>query len=398
MSDKLPLEAARIRNFKAIRDSGRIDFTPLTVFVGNNGSGKSSVIEGLEFFRRMIVSSDLEDACRTWIDFRHIWNQASDHKVVTGADGATNPMVFEIRGRTRGTGYTARSEISESSSRGVPVFIREELSLHRRFFRNRDERGLAKERPSKNKGPDKIIQPVQPHQSLLSLDNHLDIDSWVFLDLSPTLIGAPGRRSPGRVPKRLSKTGRNLAEFLLDFYETDPNAFRDLLDTLRLVVPYARELTPRVVEDAIEKRILIEMREASSGKEFDLRGWVLSTGTLRVLALLACLRHPTKAPPVLFVEEIENGLDPRTVGLLVEEIRSAVESGSTQVIATTHSPYLLDKLSLSQLVLVERDPDGSPRFTRPSDDKEVLAWSKEFAPGKLYSMGTLSKRAESDDK
>jgi predicted ATPase len=140
------------------------------------------------------------------------------------------------------------------------------------------------------------------------------------------------------------------------------------------------------------------MREGSSGKEFDLRGWVLSTGTLRVLALLACLRHPTKAPPVLFVEEIENGLDPRTVGLLVEEIRSAVESGSTQVIATTHSPYLLDKLSLSQLVLAERAADEPPRFTRPSDDKEVRAWSKEFAPGKLYSMGTLSKRAGSDDK
>jgi hypothetical protein len=344
----------------------------------------------------MIVSWDLERACQTWIDFRHIWNQASDHKIVASAEGATNPISFEVRGHSRGTAFTALSEISESSSRGVPVFIHEELTLQHRFFRVRDERGLPTERPSKTKGKTKIIQPVQPHQSLLSLDNHLDIDSWVFLDLNPSLIGGPARRNAGRSPRWLSKTGQNLAEFLLDFYETDPAAFRDLLDTIRLVVPYARELTPRVVEDAIEKRILIEMREASSGKEFDLRGWVLSTGTLRVLALLACLRHPTKAPPVLFVEEIENGLDPRTVGLLIEEIRSAVESGSTQVIATTHSPYLLDKLSLSQLVLAERENDGPPRFTRPADDAQVRAWSKEFAPGKLYSMGTLSKHAKTD--
>ena len=41
----------RLKNFKAVRDSGEISFTPLTVFIGNNGSGKSSVIE-LQAFGR----------------------------------------------------------------------------------------------------------------------------------------------------------------------------------------------------------------------------------------------------------------------------------------------------------------------------------------------------------
>src|SRR5262245_41591237 len=121
MTLKLPVTSTRVRNFKAIRDSGRIDFTPLTVFVGNNGSGKSSVIEALEFFRSMIVSWDLERACQAWIDFRHIWNQASDHTITAGAEGATNPMTFDVRGHTRGSAFTARSEISLSSSRGVPI-------------------------------------------------------------------------------------------------------------------------------------------------------------------------------------------------------------------------------------------------------------------------------------
>lgn len=34
-----------IRNFKAIRESGRLKLTPLTILIGNNGSGKSSLIE-----------------------------------------------------------------------------------------------------------------------------------------------------------------------------------------------------------------------------------------------------------------------------------------------------------------------------------------------------------------
>jgi hypothetical protein len=42
------LRSFRLKNFKAVRDRGVIRFTPLTVFIGNNGSGKSSIIEGLE--------------------------------------------------------------------------------------------------------------------------------------------------------------------------------------------------------------------------------------------------------------------------------------------------------------------------------------------------------------
>jgi hypothetical protein len=49
----------------------------------------------------------------------------------------------------------------------------------------------------------------------------------------------------------------------------------------------------------------------------------------RILALLACLRHPSP-PPLLVVEEIENGLDPQTINLLVEELRAAINAKKTQ--------------------------------------------------------------------
>lgn len=116
--------------------------------------------------------------------------------------------------------------------------------------------------------------------------------------------------------------------------------------------------------------------------------WLLSTGTLRVVALLACLRHP-QPPPVLVVEEIENGLDPRTIHLVVEEIQAAIAHGKTQVIFTTHSPYLLDLLDLSHIVVVERI-EGQPTFKRP-DKKELAQWAKSFAPGRLYTMGRLTQ-------
>jgi predicted ATPase len=122
--------------------------------------------------------------------------------------------------------------------------------------------------------------------------------------------------------------------------------------------------------------------------DYKVPGWLLSTGTLRLLALLACLRHPNP-PPLLVVEELENGLDPRTVHLVVEEIRAAIEVGSIQIILTTHSPYLLDLLDLSHIVVVERI-DGEPTFVRPNQ-KELADWASKFSPGRLYTMGRLTK-------
>jgi predicted ATPase len=94
------------------------------------------------------------------------------------------------------------------------------------------------------------------------------------------------------------------------------------------------------------------------------------------------------------VEEIENGLDPRSIHLLVEEIRAAVLERRTQVVLTTHSPYMLDLLKLDQLVLVARNDKGEPRFHRPGDDAKLAEWVKDFAPGRLYTMGALHESAE----
>ena len=155
------------------------------------------------------------------------------------------------------------------------------------------------------------------------------------------------------------------------------------LRRLRYVLPFALDLQPTPTSE-LERTFYLKLKEG----DFEVPGWLLSTGTLRIVALLACLRHP-EPPPVLVVEEIENGLDPRTLHLVVEEIRAAVATGRTQVIATTHSPYLLDLLDLSHIVVVERE-NGEPRFTRPNE-AELAEWSKSFSPGRLYTMGRLTR-------
>ena len=72
-----------------------------------------------------------------------------------------------------------------------------------------------------------------------------------------------------------------------------------------------------------------------------------------------------------------------------ELARQAITAGTTQVILTTHSPYLLDLLDLSHIVVVERE-EGQPVFRRP-DAEQLSDWSKSFSPGRLYTMGRLTR-------
>src|SRR3989304_4147567 len=174
------------------------------------------------------------------------------------------------------------------------------------------------------------------------------VEDWQFLRLIPQFMTEPmlQKRSIGKT--KLNKDGSNIAEYLQSIRDKNLHAFNGIVEALKVVLPFAIDLQP-VITSELERKVYLALSEENIKPK--LPGWLISTGTLRILALLALLRDPDP-PPVIIVEEIENGLDPRTVHLLVDEIRSFVESGHGQVIFTTPSPYLLDLLSLSQIIVV----------------------------------------------
>jgi hypothetical protein len=97
------LNSVRVKNFKAIRDSGEVALTPLTVFIGNNGSGKSCLVEGLETVQLM-ASEGLDKALAPWRGFEYARNMAVPcefKRTEAGDEYATNPVAFEISGRGR---------------------------------------------------------------------------------------------------------------------------------------------------------------------------------------------------------------------------------------------------------------------------------------------------------
>lgn len=374
---RMTLQSVRVRNFKAIVDSRTVRFGPLTVFIGHNGSGKSSLIEALETYQSIIVDG-LDVAMQRWLGIEHVRHLGAETKERAGK--ALNAMAFDLSIGASVRKSTRLEMAVNNDPAANRMFIESEKATHANGWII--GKSLERTEGAFEPGGSIFASATGGHRKVAS-----QVRGWQFLTLQPERMGLPipQQRTGGGV--RLAKDGSNIADYLLDIQRLDTGAFEGIVRTMAYVLPYARDLQPALTSE-LERKAYLQLTESN----FKVPGWMLSTGTLRVLALLAVLRHP-KPPPLIVVEEIENGLDPRSIHLLVEEIRTAVLAGLTQVVLTTHSPYLLDLLKLDQLVLVARDEKGEPRFHRPSDSAKLAEWVKEFAPGRLYTMGSLHEAA-----
>lgn len=375
------LNSIRIRNFKAIDDSRAVKLTPLTVLIGNNGSGKSSLVEALETAQTM-VAGDIDRAMQLWRGIEHVRYKGKKREYQhdkTGELRARTALEFHLRGRVEGEKFTAASVVNERGGANEVFFENEsvEIGTTRHQRQDGDFQTIVEGKQQR------AVRILPSSHSLLSPYLGEYIRRWQFLRLSPQEMGRPRPQTRSRAEIQLATDGSNVAEYLLEIRSLDPAAFQSIIETLQFVLPYASDVQPTITTE-LERAVYLQMTEA----DYKVPGWLLSTGTLRVLALLACLRHPNP-PPLLVIEELENGLDPRTIHLFVEEIRSALAIGATQIIVTTHSPFLLDLFDLSHIVVVER-VDGRPKFIRP-DEADLAEWSKSFSPGRLYTMGRLTR-------
>jgi len=89
----MKLQSVRVRNFKAIVNSKTVKLGPLTAFIGNNGAGKSSLIEALETYQS-IVRDGLDIAMQRWLGIEHVRHKGQEAKERLGE--AVNPISFEL--------------------------------------------------------------------------------------------------------------------------------------------------------------------------------------------------------------------------------------------------------------------------------------------------------------
>ena len=117
-----------------------------------------------------------------------------------------------------------------------------------------------------------------------------------------------------------------------------------------------------------------------------------SDGTLRFLAMLAALLDEEPAG-LYFFEEIDNGIHPSRLHLLVDLIERQTRKGVVQVITTTHSPALLSMVNdrtFRDMSVVCRSEDMEDAVIRPVADLPGAGELRETQGlGRLHAGGWM---------
>ena len=135
------------------------------------------------------------------------------------------------------------------------------------------------------------------------------------------------------------------------------------------------------LQQAEGKRAGFELKESGAV----LPASQASDGVSIVLAYLAVMHLP-KPPVLILIEEPENGIHPKRLQEIVRILRMLVEKSSrTQILMTSHSPYLLDEFQPDEVTLCRKDRDGAVQTRRLSEIEDVRSQLDVFTLGEIWT-------------
>ena len=358
----------RLRNFKNFEDA-TLTLGPLTVIAGANAAGKSNLRDAFRFLHgigrgysmaEIIGEKWSAGGVREWAGMRGGLREVATHGHDSFSLEVKNVRLRTSTKRVLGNTlvYSIETELNDEDGRPR---VRDELlfvegyslPIFKRSHLEKDHLKLVLPRygkPGRHPPSKRYINffPMLP-QIITDRTESVHVQSWCrlmrdqlascrFLDLSPSAMRLPS--IPGQVV--LGDRGDNLSSVLQAVCADDAKKSA-LLD-------WVRQLTPM---DAVDfdfpadqtGRVLLTLVEADDRRT---SAYSASDGTLRLLAILAALLGPEPAR-FYFLEELENGIHPNRLALLVQLLETTTVQGKTQVVATTHSPQLLRLLSRESL-------------------------------------------------
>jgi predicted ATPase len=206
-------------------------------------------------------------------------------------------------------------------------------------------------------------------------------------DATTALLQVDGRslrttsyhQTPGQ---RIESTGVGLAAMLADLLLTRRKSAEKLTTLLRSIVPGVLEVQAvRDPQNTSSPAYRVAM-------EFEPGGVIdadhISEGTLMALALLLTI---VDAPPdVLLIDDLDKGLHPGAQVEMVSILRDVLASHpGTQIVATTHSPYLVDCFDPSEVRVMSLGDDGYALCRKLTDHPHFADWEGALEAGEMWA-------------
>ncbi|MFH0726154.1 MAG: AAA family ATPase [Pseudomonadota bacterium] len=387
----MKIESIRLKNFKAFRDAEIVDIPNFCVFIGANGSGKSTIFSVFGFLRdaltanvntalmklggsrgfKEVLSRNSEGPIEIEMKFR----ERPDRPLTTyflqiGEERGKAFVAREILKYRRGSGGQPWHFLDFSRGRGIAV-TNELDSVSDVKDLQREEQTL--------KSPDilavKGLAQFERFPAVMALGNL--IENWHVSDFH---ISKARPEQEAGYAEHLSREGENLSLVIQYLHSEHDDVFRKILDSLKMRVPGITRIDSKTTE---EGKVLLKFQDGAFEDPFLAR--YVSDGTIKMLAYLTLLYDPNPHP-LLCVEEPENQLYPRLLWELAEEFRDYANRGG-QVFVSTHSPDFLNAANVEEVFLLVKK-DGYTQIRRASDDEQIVAFMKEGDQmGYLWKQG-----------
>lgn len=402
------IESLRIQGFKSLRDV-QLTLGNLNLFIGTNASGKSNFFDALRVLQGVGYGFTINEVLNgkpksatgeVWDEIRGGSLKADYIEVGTSGNGADPNKIITLSAKMRSPEDQIVSfMVGFSAKRGC---LREEALVvdDRPIYDSRDLDNVP-ESPvfrvkyfagGRGRQPHIDFEKGRPvlHQLMRSKEfkaaSHAKaIEACVRgltntqrIDPSPAILRD---YSQAQIVKRMGDRGENFAALVKAVLE-DEKAKEAYLGWLRQLTP-AEISDVNILEGALGEPLFAVQERGSI-----YPAPILSDGTLRFAAIAAAFFQPDM-PELLTIEEIENGIHPSRVRLLVELLRSQSDRSGRQVMATTHSPVVLSWLRPSDYpttFLCARDEEtGESRITPLTDVPQFQSIVQKQPISELFS-------------
>ncbi|WP_082207055.1 AAA family ATPase [Corallococcus macrosporus] len=382
------IEKVQFRNFKAYR-SLDLELEPFTVLVGPNASGKTTLLEGLSLLSTIASNLLGED-----------WNHWPGPFVQS--HGAQSPVEIGASGEWGGTNGSVRAvSPAVRIPHGPPYlpFVLNGSVADKPFKVGRENIGLSPRASSSENAP--RVGGVHGNVERWLL-NHLraELSATSILRFVPKVL-AMASYSDEVVPS-LAPDGSGLSSVLAYFKLSQDEVFSEIEQALKQIVPAVRRIRierAAVEQTAVRTIALDDQRHEVPEKRtlwgnqvvFDMKGAKgvapdsAGEGTLMVLGLLTALMGPSK-PRLVLLDDIELSLHPAAQARLIAALRAIQKRDpQLQIIATSHSPFILNDLDPKEVRMTFLADNGFARCEKLTAHPEFEKWKGLMAPGEFWS-------------
>jgi len=203
------------------------------------------------------------------------------------------------------------------------------------------------------------------------------LDGIEFIQLNSKMMKNPCRPD---LPIEFQPDGSNLP-LVVQYLKTEhPDNYQNWLEHVETAIPEIKAIN--IIERPEDRYLYLTIANHNG---LELPSWVLSDGTLRLLALTIIAYLPVEHK-VYLIEEPENGLHPLAIETVYQSLSSVYNN---QVLMATHSPAILRLAEPLNILCFAKTASGAAVVIRGNEHPRLKDWRKGVDISTLHAAGVL---------